>query len=144
MPRTMALSLLFVFSCSSAQAEIYRWIDANGSIHFSDKPPALQPHSQVQLRSTATVPMNENIHQAERISRQRKELDELLAPSSKARYAKARRKQGDRDKQCEKYRQQLDRLQTRLRAGYGNDRGNSLRQQRRELSHSFSLECMLN
>ena len=144
MPRTMALSLFFVVFCKPAQADIYRWIDANGSIHFSDTPPALQPHSQVQLRSTATVPMSENIRQADRVSRQGKELDKLLAPRSKARYARAQREQDARDKQCDRYRQQLDRLQARLRAGYGNDRGNSLRQQRRELSQSYSRECMLN
>lgn len=144
MPRTMALPLLCVFFCQPAQAEIYRWIDANGTIHFSDTPPVLEAHSHVQLRPTATMPMNENIRQADQISRQGKELDKLLAPRSKARYAKAQREQDARDKQCDKYRQQLDRLQARLRAGYGNDRGNRLRQQRRELSQSYSRECMLN
>ncbi len=143
MPRTVALFLLFLLSCS-AQAEAYRWIDANGSIHFSDTPPVMGGHSRIELRSPATVPMNENILQADRVSRQRKELDQLLAPNSKERYAQSRREQETRNKQCEKKRKQLDRLQTRLRAGYGNDRGNNLRQKRRELSQSYSRECMLN
>ncbi|MBE0485908.1 DUF4124 domain-containing protein [Marinobacter sp.] len=144
MPRIMALPLLCVLFSSAVQAQVYRWIDANGSIHFSDIPPVLEAHSQVPVRPPATVPMNENIRQADRVSHHRKELDKLLAPNSKARYAKAERAQDARDKQCQKYRQQLDQLQARLRAGYGNDRGNNLRQQRRELSQSYSRECVLN
>lgn len=144
MPRTMALFLLFVLFSCSVQAEAYRWIDSNGSIHFSDTPPVVGAHSRIELRSPATVPMNENIRQADRVSRQRKELDQLLAPASNDRYAKSQRQQDAHDKQCEKQRKQLDRLQTRLRAGYDNDRGNSLRQKRRQLSQSYSRECVLN
>lgn len=143
MPRTVALFLLFL-SCCSAHAEAYRWIDANGSIHFSDTPPVMGGHSRIELRSPATLPMNENILQADRVSRQRKELDQLLAPTSDERFAKSQRQQDARDQECEKQRQQLDRLQARLRAGYGNDRGNNLRQKRRELSQSYSRECVLN
>ena len=36
--RTTALAVLFVLFTSSAQAKIYRWVDKNGSVHFSDKP----------------------------------------------------------------------------------------------------------
>ena len=36
--RTAALAILLVIFVSAAQAKIYRWVDENGSVHFSDKP----------------------------------------------------------------------------------------------------------
>lgn len=36
--RTIALAVLLVLFASTAQAKIYRWVDKNGSVHFSDKP----------------------------------------------------------------------------------------------------------
>ncbi|WP_138435727.1 DUF4124 domain-containing protein [Marinobacter shengliensis] len=145
MPRIKALPFcLCLFLSLPAQAEIYRWTDANGSIHFSDTPPMLDEHHRMQVRPTTTMPMAENIRQSDRVTRNRKELDQLLSPNSKNRYAKSQQAEEARTRQCEQYRKQLDRLQARLRAGYGNDRGNSLRQRRRELSQTYSHECVLN
>ena len=36
--RTTALAVLLMLFTSMAQAKIYRWVDKNGSVHFSDKP----------------------------------------------------------------------------------------------------------
>ena len=36
--RTIALAILLVIFASAAQAKIYRWVDKNGRVHFSDKP----------------------------------------------------------------------------------------------------------
>ena len=36
--RIIALAALLVLFASTAQAKIYRWVDKNGSVHFSDKP----------------------------------------------------------------------------------------------------------
>lgn len=36
--RTAALTILLVIFVSAAQAKIYRWVDKNGTVHFSDKP----------------------------------------------------------------------------------------------------------
>ena len=145
MPRIKALPFcLSLFISLPAQAEIYRWTDANGSIHFSDTPPVLDEHHRVQVRPPTTMPMAENIRQSDRVTRNRKDLDRLLLPDSKNRYAKSQQAEDTRTRQCEQYRKQLDRLQAKLRAGYGNDRGNSLRQRRRELSQTYSRECVLN
>ena len=42
--------VLLVFVAATAQAEIYRWTDANGKPHFSDKRPANQKTEAVQLQ----------------------------------------------------------------------------------------------
>ena len=57
MPRRLALSLLFVAAAAPVTAEIYRWTDANGSIHFSDTPPRQLRHSSVSVKPPVTVPM---------------------------------------------------------------------------------------
>ena len=44
---------------------------------------------------------------------------------------------------CRKLEQRLERIQAQLRDGYENDRGNRLREQRRELSRQHSRECIL-
>jgi len=36
--RMTALAVLLVLFASTAQAKIYRWVDKNGTVHFSDKP----------------------------------------------------------------------------------------------------------
>jgi len=36
----LRLAICFFLCVSSAQAQMYRWVDADGRIHFSDKPPA--------------------------------------------------------------------------------------------------------
>jgi hypothetical protein len=33
------LFIFFTLSCISTQAEVYRWVDAQGKLHFSDKKP---------------------------------------------------------------------------------------------------------
>lgn len=33
------LGLLFIFNSPFAQAQMYKWVDAQGKVHFSDKPP---------------------------------------------------------------------------------------------------------
>lgn len=143
MPRIMALSLLCVALATPATAEIYRWTDANGAIHFSDTPPKQQRHASVTVQPPVTVPMSENIRQADKVRRSRAEVNRLLEPGSRDRYARARETE-KLARQCEKYRKQLDRIQGQLRAGYGNDRGNRLRQKRRQVSQLYSRECMLN
>ena len=82
MPRRLALSLLFVAAAAPVTAEIYRWTDANGSIHFSDTPPRQLRHSSVSVKPPVTVPMGENIRQADRVRQSRAEVSRLLAPGS--------------------------------------------------------------
>ena len=90
MPRRLALSLLFVAAAAPVTAEIYRWTDANGSIHFSATPPRQLRHSSVSVKPPVTVPMGENIRQADRVRQSRAEVSRLLAPGSTDRYAQAR------------------------------------------------------
>lgn len=35
----LILTVIILFFSASAMAEIYKWTDANGVVHFEDKPP---------------------------------------------------------------------------------------------------------
>ena len=145
MPRMMAGLVLSFFLSQSASAEVYTWIDSRGVAHFSDYPPGEIPHRLIRVEEPTTMPMSENLEQGERVSDIRREVDDLLAsgrpdgPDNSAR-DRARAKL---EKTCAGYRSKLERIQSKLRAGYNNDRGNALRQQRRTLSQKLSRECIL-
>ncbi|WP_227506719.1 DUF4124 domain-containing protein [Marinobacter subterrani] len=141
----MASLILFFSIAAAAHAEVYTWIDSRGIAHFSDYPPGEIPHSQVQLQEPVTVPMAENLRQGRRISGIREEVNELLSSSERPEPGKSRQDRADAKlkKTCAGYRRKLDHIQSRLRAGYSNDRGNMLRRQRRTLSQKLSRECIL-
>lgn len=125
----------------SVQAEVFRWVSGDGSVHYSDVPPRDRPYSSVRVRPPVSVPMVENLKQSEGVNESRKAIEGLLAGGAEN-YARQKQAQ-EQAERCEKYRQQLDNIQSRLRAGYSNDRGNSLRQKRRAVSQTYSRECVL-
>ena len=40
MQRAVFFIIFFIFLCSSSNAEVYKWVDENGKVQFSDKAPA--------------------------------------------------------------------------------------------------------
>jgi hypothetical protein len=145
MPRMMAGLVLSFFLASVASAEVYTWIDSRGVAHFSDYPPGEISHKLLEVQAPVTVPMSENLRQGKRVSGIRKDVEGLLASSRPGGSGMTAKEKADAklEKTCATYRRKLDRIQSKLRAGYSNDRGNSLRQQRRTLSQKLSRECIL-
>ena len=145
MPRIMASVVVSFVFAAVAHADVYTWIDSQGVAHFSDYPPGEIPHQQIQVRAPATVPMSENLRQGKRITDIRKDVEGLLASDRSGNTSSSAKEKAEArlEKDCLKYRSKLERIQSRLRAGYSNDRGNSLRQQRRTISQKLSRECIL-
>lgn len=146
MPRILAILIVSFVITTGAHADVYTWIDSRGVAHFSDYPPGEIPHKQIQVQAPATVPMSENLRQEERISGIREEVNSLLSSSSrpgKPVTSAQERADAKLEKTCGKYRRKLEQIQSNLRAGYSNDRGNSLRRQRRTMSQKLSRECIL-
>jgi hypothetical protein len=146
MPRILASLIVSFVITTGAHADVYTWIDSRGVAHFSDYPPGEIPHKQIQVQAPATVPMSENLRQEERISGIREEVNSLLSSSGRPGKPVAsaqERADAKLEKTCEKYRRKLEHIQSKLRAGYSNDRGNSLRRQRRTMSQKLSRECIL-
>lgn len=146
MPWKTATAILIMILSSSVTADIYSWTDANGVVHFTDTPPVGNHHQSIEIENPVTVPMAENLAQHRRISKIRKQVKGMLSTDRKQRSArtKARTKAvAKQDKTCAGYRAKLAKIQSKLRAGYSVDKGNSLRRKRRKVSRLLSWECIL-
>lgn len=149
MPWKLATLITFSFffqANAQAGAGIYTWIDSQGVAHYSDYPPGKVPHKPLELPTPTTMPMAENLRQEESVSDIRDEVKSLISGSDRPYSAGGESRaaaQKKREQACDKYRRELDRIHARLRAGYSNDKGNSLRRQRRTVSGKLSRECIL-
>ena len=47
-------ALLFLFVCSLANAQVYRWVDDQGAVHYGGKPPAGVESTELQLPGEPT------------------------------------------------------------------------------------------
>lgn len=135
----IAVSPLSVYSHHANSDDIHTWTDDHGVTHFSDRAPAQGQSRRLELDQPVLVPMNENLEAASAIG-------ETVAASSSGRRDESEKGQEDADRQrrqCDQYREELDNIQSRLRAGYGNAEGNRLRARRRALSGRLGRECIL-
>ncbi|MDI9244442.1 DUF4124 domain-containing protein [Marinobacter sp. CHS3-4] len=143
MPGRHLVFLCLTVMVQTAGAEMYTWTDSLGTIHYSDTPPTAHDYQPVSLGRSSTVPMSSNIEVGKKVGAIHRQIEKAMEqdpPSVPT--GRAVRSAVDQ-KQCDKLREQLNRIQQQLRAGYSNDRGNSLRRQRRKLSQRHSRDCML-
>lgn len=134
----MAVALSLLYPVNAMPAGIYTWKDADGVVHFSDREPQQGSARQVEPAAPVLVPMNDNLEAAEAIT----ETVELPEPAN-GRKSSAGSERQDQKRRCDKYRRQLDNIQSQLRAGYSSARGNRLRERRRSLNGKLSRECIL-
>lgn len=146
MPGTLAVAVLMFVLSSSVCADIYTWKDSQGVVHFTDTPPPDQNHHLVEIAVPVTVPMASNLNQQRQVSKVHKQVQAVLSSDIKHRSAKSRSKLKARarhKKSCDSYRRKLTHIQSQLRAGYSNSKGNSLRSKRRKYNQLLSWECIL-
>ena len=104
----LATSLLFVLP---VQAEVYKWTDEHGRVHFSDKPPT-ENSPEYQLRTPASADNaspQESLTDAERRARQRKLSESLEADRRGIEQTESKRKeqQARREHNCKVARAEL-------------------------------------
>ncbi|EBA01711.1 hypothetical protein MELB17_02995 [Marinobacter sp. ELB17] len=130
-----------------AKADYYRWTDAKGVTHFTDKPKT--PGSQaIDFRRPTVIPVADN-------NRRRGDRLQGLQPDSQQnsvsatsegkaqKRAQANAAQIAQQKTCENYADRIGNIESRLRAGgYSVSRGNRLRRDRRELTSKRAWECL--
>lgn len=145
MPWILAIFVVIGGVSSPLYAGVYTWIDPNGVAHFSDYPPGELPHREVILSEPSTVPMSENLDQGRRVSGIRDDVRGLLSTPDRgvSRGAEQRARPSLGETKPVKPTGKTGQDQSKLRAGYGNDKGNTLRRQRRETSQKLSRECLL-
>ncbi len=139
LPTAQARALLLIITLVPATltAEIYKWRDDKGRVHYGERPPA--DRFEAREISAALPPIHE--------------IPAATAPSSSTRQSP--QPKGDdlrqtlaaeqalerQTQRCGKYADQLADIQRKLRAGYGEPRGNKLRQRRRMLEQKQYEEC---
>jgi hypothetical protein len=108
----LALSIFVIFYLNiPAHAEIYKWTDEQGRVHFSDKPPG-ENTSQYHLRKPASTSSSSNEvtpGDAERRIKQRKLMESLEADRLEKEQAAAKQKQQQaaRERKCQYARAEL-------------------------------------
>ena len=110
MQRTALSALLLLLAASVAQAEVYKWVDANGNAHYTDKPPANQKTQTVDIRTqpSGTPPAAAPANTDSPLERQRKMLkvlDEDKAAKAEAAQKAAEEKQ-KRQMECARLKDQ--------------------------------------
>ncbi|WP_150910835.1 DUF4124 domain-containing protein [Marinobacter halotolerans] len=124
-------------------AEMYTWTDDQGITHFSDTAPSRHETKAVTLKAPSVIPMAGNIRQSEKVRGIYRQIRQNRERDKSTRDSVPDKSKLKAQKQCDKLERRLDKIQSQLRAGYANDRGNSLRRQRRELSQQHSWQCVL-
>jgi hypothetical protein len=148
-PILIAATVVLISLSGAAKADYYRWTDANGVTHFTDKPKT--PGSQaIDFRAPTVIPIADN-------NRRRGDRLQGLQPDTPQNSASATsegKNQKDvqsnaaqlaRQKTCENYADRIGNIESRLRAGgYSASGGNRLRRDRRELASKRAWECLRN
>ena len=105
MRRASYCLLGLMFACASAGAQMYKWTDENGNIHFSDKP---QPNAQ---KLEIKTPQSSGIGTSRQQRRSQQELLKDLQYSRQQREQAAAQDAQQRERQ----QQRCQRLRNRLR-----------------------------
>lgn len=107
--RTITAAITIVMMPTLAQADIYKWVDAKGQVHFSDAAPQNVNATTVQTTSKAQAP-KESANTQTLLERQQR-FTRKLEKERKARealIAKEKARQEKRDATCQRARNQLE------------------------------------
>ena len=112
----MKICLLILFTFWSfivpVQAEIYKWTDAEGRVHFGDKAPQNESVSQIDLPK---IPAPDNVPDSterEHLERQKRLVKALEEDRLEKEQAKIRLREEEEKKAvyCERFRNRIERL----------------------------------
>ncbi len=135
--RARALLLFAILAPATAAAEIYKWRDDKGRVHYGERPPA--DHHEAREISTTLPPIHEIPAAKTPLTSKPKARQ---AQASDLRRTIAAEQAHERQQQrCNQYAEQLADINRKLRAGYREPRGNKLRQRRRALEQKQHEEC---
>ena len=111
--RTLVAGWLIMVGAGVSQAQVYKWTDDQGHVHFSDSAPAGSKASTVELpRNHETNSGAEELTEQDWLERQRRltralEEDRL---EKERKLAKLKQDKADKAAYCERFRNKLERL----------------------------------
>jgi hypothetical protein len=139
--------LLALLWAGVAQAEIYRWIDDQGRVHFGDRRPDDAQVETVEIEPETGVPAGREAA----LAKQRRELLNAAEKRQRSiekgqrqaaeRRARERRRLAEWRAQCEKTRDRIDAVLSEQRGGYSAARGEALQRRLDELRSREASQC---
>ena len=127
------MAMVCLLAGNAAADEIYRWVDENGVIHFSDLKPGAAESETIQVEggpggvsysepvAGSTQPdVDADEAQPMSAAQQRREA---IADARKAQ----REKQAETDRLCERHRARLEQMEPARRVYYRDEQGNEIR-----------------
>lgn len=140
-------ALAWALLISPAYGQVYKWQDSQGRVHYSDTPPKADhgyrevtnelPHLH-RMEPLRKGPMTSTASQPD----SRAKPSTPVPTAGSAYYYDSQTYGADlSQRQCDRYRTELEHIQKQLRSGYKESKGNRLRDRRRELSEKLYREC---
>lgn len=103
--RFLALSLLLL--TTTALGGVYKWTDATGRVHYSDKPPATESEKlDIETKRTDTEQLTARLNEE---AEQRAQADTIIADQSEQEELE-RQQQARREENCGRARKAMDSL----------------------------------
>jgi hypothetical protein len=107
--KTLLVIIIFL-SASSVQADVYKWVDEKGNVHYGDKPESGSQAIEIQQRKTADVPVTLEENQLSREEKRQRVSDAL----EEDRLAKNKEREKKKKERAQKKRE-CNRLKDRQR-----------------------------
>lgn len=144
MKRSLLLCLLLL--CFNANAGLYKWVDADGKVHYSDEPPPVNVNAEALSTPKAATNAPSEKSYVEREADMKKALKTKEEADKKA--AKQQEDAAAKQKYCASLRSHLATLEKASRIATLNEKGESvimddaMRQQQIEEAHKqLSTNC---
>ncbi len=105
--RRVVLSILIFCLATSAQAEIYKWVDEQGKVHFSDRPQGKNTE-KVEVKSSVSDAQKQD---AERLSQRYQQLYQQVKEEEQAQAEADRKASADKEKRravCEQLKKKVN------------------------------------
>jgi len=131
---------------TATQAQVYKWTDAAGQVHYGDRPPAQGPTEQIEVAPPPTDSTTTGLRPGERKllqevtteeRRLRRERQAQAREEARYRQAEAARRRS----RCEDYRRRLRRLEDKLVSGYKVGESDRLHEQRDDYRTKIKQYC---
>ena len=108
------LSVILLIGHSAAWAEIYKWVDANGKVHFSDQAPAQQKAQKIDV-DVSSAEVNPELEQYRQRNRALLKVWDTERSQKQQRQTKKRQQLAQIRQRCDKVQRRYD---ASRRAGY--------------------------
>lgn len=110
---TTVLTAVLSFSTPLAKAEVYRWVDANGRVHFGDRAPADRKAEALGMPESTGGVATQDVSEQELRERQERVSRVLEEERLEKEQQKAALKQQEAEKAvyCERFRNRMERLE---------------------------------